>query len=140
MLLERERTVAAMRGSEPLSAVGAPLAFIAILAAFPISGVPLDWMIHLRVAVTANGIGEGLSALPGILVPYNGINEWVRTVILLGAGVLLLDAAMLLAFAPPALGDIRRAGAALPLIALVVVPATLVHPSFPTCRACCCSR
>ena len=38
---------------------------------------------------------------------------------------------MLLAFAPPALGDIRRAGAALPLIALVVVPATLVHPSFP---------
>ena len=132
VLLERERTVAAMRGrSEPLSAIGGPLAFIAILAAFPISGVPLDWTIHLRVGVTANGIGQGLSALPGILVPYNGINEWVRTVILLGAAVLLLDAAMLLAFAPPALGDIRRAGAALPLIALVVVPATLVHPSLP---------
>ena len=132
VLLERERTVAAMRGhSEPLSAVGAPLAFIAILAAFPISGVPLDWTIHLRVGATANGIGQGLSALPGILVPYNGINDWVRTVILLGAAVLLLDAAMLLAFAPPALGDIRRAGAALPLIALVVVPATLVHPSLP---------
>ncbi|MGH2886447.1 MAG: transglutaminase-like domain-containing protein, partial [Solirubrobacteraceae bacterium] len=48
---------------------------------------------------------------------------------LLGAAVLLLDAAMLLAFAPPALGDVRRAGAALPLIALVVVPATLVHPN-----------
>ena len=105
------------------------------------AGVPLDWTIHLRVAVTANGIGEGLSTLPGILVPYNGINEWARTVIVLGAAVLLLDAAMLLAFAPPALGDIRRAGAALPLIALVVVPATLVHPKFPYLQgARCCSR
>lgn len=132
VLLERERSVAALRGrSEPLTAIGGPLASIAILAAFPISGVPLDWTIHLRVAATADGIGQGLSALPGILVPYSGINDWVRTVILLGAAVLLLDAAMLLAFAPPALGDIRRAGAALPLVALVVVPATLVHPSLP---------
>ena len=132
VLLERERSVAASRGArEPVTIIGAWLAFIAILAVFPISGVPLDWTIHLRVAVTANGIGEGLSTLPGILVPYNGINEWSRTVIVLGAAVLLLDAAMLLAFAPPALGDIRRAGAALPLIALVVVPATLVHPKVP---------
>ncbi len=131
-LVERERSVAAARGrAETLTAVGGPLALIAILAAFPISGVPLDWTIHLRVGVTADGIGQGLSALPGILVPYAGINDWVRTVILLGAAVLLLDAALLLAFAPPALGDIRRAGAALPLIALVVVPATLVHPTLP---------
>ena len=86
------------------------------------------WIIHLRVAVTADGISQGLSALPGILVPYSGINDWARVVMLLGAAVLLLDAGMLLAFAPPALGDVRRAGAALPLIALVVVPATLVHP------------
>jgi len=132
VMVERERAGAAVRGAaEPLTAIGAPLALIAILAAFPISGVPLSWTIHLRVVDTANGIGQGLSALPGILVPYAGINEWARIVILLGAAVLLLDAAMLLAFAPPALGDIRRAGAALPLIALVVVPATLVHPRFP---------
>jgi protein-glutamine gamma-glutamyltransferase len=132
VLLERERTVAAAHGrAETLTVVGGPLALIAILAAFPISGVPLEWMTHLRVSVTANGIGQGLSVLPGILVPYTGINEWVTTVILLGAAVLLLDAALLLAFAPPALGDMRRAGAALPLIALVVVPATVVHPKFP---------
>ena len=132
VLVERERAVAAAQGRpEPLTVVGGPLALIAILAAFPIAGVPLDWTIHLRVADTANGIGQGLSTLPGILVPYNGTDEWVRTVIVLGAAVLLFDAALLLAFAPPALGDIRRAGAALPLIALVVVPATLVHPKFP---------
>jgi len=131
-LLERERTVAAAQGrAETLTVVGGPLALIAILAAFPIAGVPLAWTTHLRVSVTADGLGEGLSALPGILVPYAGINEWVRTVILLGAAILIFDAALLLAFAPPSLGDVRRAGAALPLIALVVVPATIVHPTFP---------
>ena len=129
VLLERERAVAAQHGrAESVSAVGAPLAVLAFLAIFPISGVPLGWITHLRVAVTADGIGQGLSTLPGILVPYSGINQWAQTVILLGAAVLLLDAGLLLAFAPPVLGDIRRAGAALPLIALVVVPATLVHP------------
>jgi transglutaminase-like putative cysteine protease len=111
--------------------IGVPIAVIAVLAAFPISGVPWHWVHHFRIAVTANGIGQGLSALPGVLVPYNGINDWVRVVMLLGAAVLLLDAGLLLAFAPPGLGDVRRAGAALPLIALVVVPATLVRPELP---------
>ena len=129
LLLERERTVAAQEGrSESASVVGPPLAVVAFLAIFPLVGVPLAWTLHLRVAVIADGIGQGLSGLPGILVPYSGINQWVQVVILLGAAILLLDAGLLLAFAPPALGDIRRAGAALPLIALVVVPATLVHP------------
>src|SRR5206468_1556260 len=86
------------------------------------------WVTHLRVAMIADGIGQGLSALPGIYVPYSGINEWVRVAVLLGAAILLLDAALLLAFAPAALGDLRRAGAALPLVALVVVPTVSVHP------------
>ncbi|MGN6868885.1 MAG: transglutaminase-like domain-containing protein, partial [Solirubrobacteraceae bacterium] len=128
-LLERERAVAAAGGrGEPVSVLGAPLALLAVILVFPIAGMPVSWIIHLRVAVTADGISQGLSALPGILVPYSGVNEWARVVMLLGAAVLLLDAGLLLAFAPSALGDVRRAGAALPLIALVVVPATLVHP------------
>ena len=129
VLLERERAVAAVAGrSESVTVLGGPLAVLAILAAFPIAGIPLSWVVHLRVAVTADGISQGLSALPDILVPYSGINEWARVVMVLGAAVLLLGAGLLLAFAPPSLGDVRRAGAALPLIALVVVPATLVHP------------
>jgi protein-glutamine gamma-glutamyltransferase len=128
VLFERERAVAATRGREPVSAVGAPLALIALVAMFPLAGLPLAWTLHLRVAVTANAIGQGLSALPGILVPYAGINEWVRATMLLGAGLLLLDAAVLLAFAPAELGDLRRAGAAVPLLALVVVPAVSVTP------------
>ena len=131
VLLEREREVAASAGrSRPVSVVGGPLALLAILAVFPLSGVPLSWVVHLRIAVTADGIGQGLSVLPNILVPYSGTLEWARTVMVLGAAVLLLDAGMLLAFAPPGLGDMRRAGAALPLLTLVVVPAVSLHPRF----------
>jgi protein-glutamine gamma-glutamyltransferase len=130
-LLRSDRALARLGGRVPRSVLGAPLAVLAVLAAFPLAGVPLAWTVHLRVAVTADGIGEGLSALPGVLVPYSGINEWIRTVNLLGAAILLLDGGLLLAFAPAALGDVRRAAAALPLIALAVVPAALVRPSVP---------
>jgi len=104
---------------------------IAVIAIFPIAGVPLSWVRHVRLEVGANAISQGLSALPNALVPYLGINHWVRVVIVLGAGVLLLDAALLVAFAPRSLGDIRRAGAALPLVALAIVPTTLVKPQLP---------
>jgi len=104
---------------------------VAILAALAVCGVPVRWIVHVRIAVTADWIGQGLQALPGIFIPYSGINQSVQTVILLGAAVLLLDGALLLAFAPPVLGDLRRAGAALPLVALAMVPATLVPPALP---------
>ncbi len=102
-------------------------AVAAVLAMLAVAGVPVGWIEHVRIARTADGIGQGLSALPGVLVPYIGAGRWVRTVIVLGAGVLLLDGALVLAFSPRELGELRRAGAALPLIALAIVPATLVH-------------
>ena len=98
---------------------------------FAFAGVPLSWIRHVRITVTANAIGDGLSALPGLTVPYGGINEWARMVNLLGAGILLLDAAMLLAFATTSLSDLRRAAVALPLVALAIVPETLLHPQLP---------
>ena len=100
------------------------------LAVFAVSGVPLAWIVHLRVAVTVRAIGDGLSALPGLLVPYRGYNQWARMVIDLGAGLLLLDAAMMLAAARQGSGAIRRGAAALPLLALAVIPTTIVHPAF----------
>jgi protein-glutamine gamma-glutamyltransferase len=104
---------------------------LVLLAVFPIAGLPLHWMLHLRIAVIADAIGGGISTLPQTLVPYVGPDQWVRLDIVLGASVLLFDAALLLAFAPRAMDDLRRAGAALPLIALVAVPSALVHPRFP---------
>ncbi len=116
------------RRGRPLTAL---VAVVAALASFPLAGVPLAWATHMRIAVTANGIGKGLSALPRALVPYNGVDEWVRIVTLLGAGVLLLCAGLVAAFAPRDAGDLRRGAAALPLIALAVVPSTILRPQLP---------
>lgn len=104
---------------------------LVLVAVLPIAGVPLRWIVHVRIAVTARAIGEGLSALPQTLVPYRGVNQWVRLDFVLGGAVLLFDAALLLAFAPRRMSDLRRAGVALPLAALVGVPSTLVHPRYP---------
>ncbi len=114
--------------SRALAVAGVVCGLFAMLA---ISGIPVSWLIHARVAVIVQGVSLGVSALPGTLVPYLGIDAWVRLVIALGAGVLLLDAAIMVAFAPRSLGDLRRAAAALPLMALAIVPATLVHPQLP---------
>jgi protein-glutamine gamma-glutamyltransferase len=104
---------------------------LGVIAMFPIAGVSLEWVRHVRLAVGTDAIDQGISALPNALVPYLGINHWVRVVIVLGAGVLLLDAALLVAFSPRSLGDVRRAAAALPLVALAIVPTTLVKPGVP---------
>ena len=102
-----------------------------VLAAFPVSGLPWQWFVHHKIAHSANLIGTGLQALPNALVPYVGPGQAVSTVIVLGAAVLALDAAAVMAFAPRTFGDVRRAAAALPLIALAIVPCTLVRPEFP---------
>ncbi len=117
-------------GGRSRLAVGV-LAVVSLLAAFALAGVPFAWVRHFRIAVTADGISEGLSGLPRVLLPYLGINQWIRTVMVLGAGVLLLDAALIVALAPGRLGDGRRAAAAIALIALAVVPSTLVRPELP---------
>ena len=65
-------------------------------------------------------------------MPYDGFDHRVTLVVMLGAAVLLLDAAAVLGFAPRRISDARRATAALPLIALAVVPSTLVHPAAPS--------
>ncbi len=114
--------------SRPLAILAAAVAIVAVL---PLAGIPLAWVLHVRIAVSVDGIGQGLSALPRALVPYAGINEWDRVVIVLGAGVLVLDAALMLAFAPRSPGELRLAGAALPLVVLAAVPSTLSRPQLP---------
>jgi transglutaminase-like putative cysteine protease len=108
--------------------IGSVLALVLSLA---LVGVPLRLLVHLHLHAVASGIGQGLLALPRVTVPYDGVDDWVRIVVLLGGAVLLLDGALVLALAPPSLGDAVRAGAAVPLIALAVVPSTLVRPQLP---------
>jgi protein-glutamine gamma-glutamyltransferase len=114
--------------SRALAALGAVFAAAAALA---IAGIPVDWIVNLRIAVTARAIGDGLSTLPNTNVPYAGVDEWVRLTILLGATVLLVTAALVLTFVPRHRGYVRLAGAALPLITLAVIPATILRPGVP---------
>ena len=77
------------------------LGFALVLVALPIAGLPWQWFVHDRIAVSARDIGNGLSALPDVVVPYSGSEHPVRLVIVtLGAGVLLLDAAAVMALRP----------------------------------------
>jgi protein-glutamine gamma-glutamyltransferase len=106
-------------------------ATLLVLLALPVAGVNWHDFLHLRVAAIAHEIGNGLAGLPGSFVPYVGESHAIRLVITLGPAVLLLDGAVVLAFAPGGLSEARRAAAALPLIALAVVPSTLLRPQFP---------
>jgi protein-glutamine gamma-glutamyltransferase len=108
------------------------VSFGLVLAAFPIAGLRWHLVWYMKIAVTAREIGDGLSGLGNILVPYDGFDHRVTLVLMLGAALLLLDAGAVLAFAPRRISDARRATAALPLIALAVVPSTLVHPRAPS--------
>jgi protein-glutamine gamma-glutamyltransferase len=127
----------ALAGGVPLVARfsrGAALvpSIVILLLAFPAAGLRWHWLRHMSIARTADRIENGLSLLPNALVPYLGHNGDVRLVIVLGAAVLVLDAAAVLAFAGSSgLGDGRRAAAALPLIALAIVPSTLIRPELP---------
>jgi protein-glutamine gamma-glutamyltransferase len=101
---------------------------VALLAMFAFSGVPFSWVRHLRIWVTADGIGQGLSGLPRTLIPYSGLNPWIREVMLLGGGLLLLGSAVILASGSRPLTESRRAVAAIPLLTLAVLPSTINRP------------
>ncbi len=121
-LARRDRVTAALAG------------FFLLFAAFPVAGLRWQWFVHMRVRVSAEAIGTGLQTLPNTLVPYLGHSQDVRLVIVLGAAVLLLDAAAVVGFTGwggTPLSDGRRAAAALPLTALAIVPSTLLRPQWP---------
>ena len=101
---------------------------VALLAMFAFSGVPFSWVRHLRIWATGDGIGQGLSGLPRTLIPYTGLDPWIREVILLGGGLLLLGSALVLALAPRPLSEARRAVSAIPLLTLAVLPSTINRP------------
>ena len=107
------------------------VAVLACLAALALAGVPATLIVHAHPRAIWSGVSDGLGALPRVLVPYNGADPWVPVVVTLGAAVLLMDGALVLAFAPRSLGDARRAAAAMPLIAVAVVPTTLIRPQAP---------
>ncbi|MDX6677088.1 MAG: protein-glutamine gamma-glutamyltransferase, partial [Solirubrobacteraceae bacterium] len=99
--------LAVLAGREPGRAARAAATALAgaivLLVAFAAAGVPADLAGPRAWDDLAQGIGQGLATVPNVRVPYRGVEEWTRTVIVLGGG-LLIGLAALLAFAP------RRAG------------------------------
>ncbi len=69
----------------------------------------------------SGGISRGIQALPGVRVPYRGLDQWTRIVIALG-GTVLVVAAALLAFWP------RRGRMGFPLAALIALIALYAVP------------
>jgi protein-glutamine gamma-glutamyltransferase len=70
-----------------------------------------------------SGISRGLEALPGVKVPYRGVDEWTRTVIPLG-GTVLVAIAGAVAFWPRRNGRTGFPGVALfLLVGLYAIPA-----------------
>ena len=134
--------VVARRGRRPCSQAGcarslALAGLVALLRDVPARRGAVRWVRHLRICGRPRtAIGQGLSALPRVArALQRASTSGSAMVILLGAGVLLLDAALMLAFAPRPLGDAapRRGGAAAGRAGGRAVDARRAR-GYPTCR------
>ncbi|HSD78974.1 MAG TPA: transglutaminaseTgpA domain-containing protein [Solirubrobacteraceae bacterium] len=77
----------------------AAVVLASLVIAFRLAGVPPRLLVPDAWDDLAAGLTQGIGALPGITVPYRGVDEWIRVAILLG-GTLLTALAALLAFWP----------------------------------------
>jgi transglutaminase-like putative cysteine protease len=103
----------------------APAVLTAVLAlalALVAAGVPVRLLWPAGWSELGAGVARGIDALPGVRVPYRGVEEWLRIVIPLG-GTVLLVAAALLAFWPRRDRLGFRGPALALLVALYAVPA-----------------
>lgn len=114
LAVARRRPAARVRAAAMLL-VGATLLVVALAAAGVAGRYFLDPYAWNELAA---GIGQGLSAVPSVSIPYSGLDEWTRSVMVLGGGA-LVGAAALLAFA------VRRDGAVGYPVAAAVALATL---------------
>ncbi len=105
------------------------------LAGLAAAGIPVRYLGWHHWAAFADGVGEGLSSLPNLNVPYRGLEPWVRWTILSGAGLLGVLAAALAwggRRAPGVRGDGRRqVAAAVTLGVLYGVPVVERNPESP---------
>lgn len=98
------------------------IAAAAVLAALLVAGVPLRMLRPGEWGALTGGLGDGLAALPELVVPYGGVDPWPRIVVLAG-GTLLLVLAAALAFWP------RRDMAGHPFAAAVVLSLLFAVPA-----------
>ena len=117
----------AARLGRPLRWVVAGLVALAAVAlALLAGGLADEYLRPDRWGALLSGAGRGIDALPGIRVPYRGLDEWTRLAI--GAGGALLPViAALLAFWPRRDRTGFPAAALLALVTLYAVPAVVLN-------------
>jgi transglutaminase-like putative cysteine protease len=107
------------------TAVATLVAVAAVALALLAGGFADEDLRPDRWSELMGGVGRGIEALPGVRVPYRGLDEWVR--ITLGAGgTLLAVVAALLAFWPRRGRTGFPVAALLALVTLYAVPAVVL--------------
>jgi len=123
--------VGRLPGARRRRLVGGVICGVGLVAALAAAGIPLRFAGWRHWGELASGVSEGLVTLPSLGVPYRGLNEWVRWIVLSGAPLLGMVAAAL-AFAPGrAERPLRRVSAALALGLLYGVPVVERNPERP---------
>ncbi len=119
--------LAAARLARPLRwAAAAIVAVAAIALAMLAGGLADEYLRPERWSALLSGADRGVEALPGVRVPYRGIDEWTRLAIGAG-GTLLAVLAALLAFWPRRGRTGYPAAALLALVTLYAVPAVVLN-------------
>jgi transglutaminase-like putative cysteine protease len=88
-----------LRGRAARRVAAGAIVLVLTLIAFVAAGVPVSLLDPRSWGDLAAGLGQGISSMPGVSVPYRGVDEWVRTAIMLG-GMLLIGASALTAWWP----------------------------------------
>lgn len=117
------------RGRRGLALAGVGLA--AVVVALLTAGVSATLLGPKAWDDLVGGLGDGIAALPGLSVPYRGVDEWNRIAMLLG-GTVLAVLGPLLATWPGR--DGRPSGAGVPAVVLAVlyaVPAVQLRAENP---------
>jgi len=111
-----------LQGHRAQQAAAAGVTLVALALALLGGGVADEMLRPDNWGALASGINRGVAALPGVRVPYRGVDEWIRTVIPLG-GTVLVTAAGVAAFWP------RRSRIGFPGLALTLLVALYVVPA-----------
>ena len=118
----------------PRLARGAVLALAgvgALTGALLLAGVPLRLLDPEFWGELFSGLGQGISALPGLSVPYRGVDEWNRIAMLLGGTALAVGGPLVAGW--PARGGARTSPIvpAVVLSVLYAVPAVQLRADHP---------
>jgi transglutaminase-like putative cysteine protease len=103
---------------------------VAALVLIGVAGFPLHLLFGGHLDAFGSALSDGISGLPGLLVPYIGDDPLIAAGLVLGGAALLVAASLVFgtASATPSVG--RLALAALPLVVLATVPSAIVTPRY----------